>query len=183
MRLIQPCIPDEQLGLLAYADYTDPEHVHVTVPELPTDWKGNRITASMLMDKSTLRPHAAFLTNEKVADNELLSAHGVLTYLGDRKQYMISSEAKVADPDGIVAPFLTLSTTDCIVEGEGPVNFARRKTQASFYSYGSATVGISRDKTTTTSPPSSASPSRWPPRSSTPWPPTSRTSCVSPPWA
>lgn len=145
VRLIQPCIPDAQLGLLAYADYTDPEHVHVTVPELPTDWKGNRITASVLMDKSTLRPHAAFLTNEKVADNELLSAHGILTYLGDRKQYMIGSEAKVGDPDGIVEPYLALSTEDCIVEGEGPVNFARRKTQASFYSYGSATVGISSD--------------------------------------
>ena len=145
VRLIQPCIPDAQLGLLAYADYTDPDHVHVVVPELPTDWKGNRITASVLMDKSTLRPHAAFLTNEKVADNELLSAHGILTYLGDRKQYMIGSEAKVSDPDGIVEPYLALSTTDCTVEGEGPVNFARRRTQASFYSYGSATVGISSD--------------------------------------
>lgn len=145
VRLIQPCIPEAQLGLLAYADYTDPEHVHVTVPELPTDWKGNRITASVIMDKSTLRPHAAFLTNEKVADNELLTAHGVLTYLGDRKQYMIGSEAKVSDPDGIVEPYLSLSTEDCLVEGEGPMNFARRKTQASFYSYGSVTVGISSD--------------------------------------
>lgn len=142
VRLIQPCIPEAQLGLLAYADYTDPEHVHVTVPEQPTDWKGNRITASILMDKSTLRPHAAFLTNEKVADNELLSAHGVLTYLGDRKQYMIGSEEKVNSPDDFVSPFLALSTDECTVEGEGPVNFARRRTQASFYAYGSASVGL-----------------------------------------
>ncbi len=142
VRLIQPCIPEAQLGLLAYANYTDPEHVHITVPEQPTDWKGKRITASILMDKSTLRPHAAFLTNEKVADNELLSAHGVLTYLGERKQYMIGTEEKVNDPDGFVSPYLALSTDDCILEGEGPVNFARRKTQASFFSYGSASVGI-----------------------------------------
>ena len=145
VRLIQPCIPEAQLGLLAYADYTDPDHVHITVPEQPTDWKGHRITASILMDKNTLRPHAAFLTNEKVADNELLSAHGILTYLGDRKQYMIGSEEKVNDPDGFVSPYLALSTTDCIVEGEGPVNFARKRTQATFYSYGSASVGISND--------------------------------------
>ena len=142
VRLIQPCIPQAQLGLLAYAAYTDPDHVHVTVPEQPTDWRGNRITASVLMDKSTLRPHAAFLTNEKVADNELLSAHGVLTYLGDSKEYMIASPQKVSDPDGIVAPYLTLSTTDCTVGGEGPINFARRRTQASFYGYGTANVGI-----------------------------------------
>ena len=144
VRLIQPCIPEAQLGLLAYADYTDPEHVHITVPEQPTDWKGRRITASILLDKNTLRPHAAFLTNEKVADNELLSAHGILTYLGDRKQYMIGSEKKINDPDGTVAPYLTLSTADCIVEGEGPVNFPLRRTQASFYGYGTAAVGIQR---------------------------------------
>ena len=142
VRLVQPCIPQEQLGLLAYADYTDPEHVHVTVPEQPTDWKGNRITASILMDKSTLRPHAAFLTNEKVADNELLSAHGILTFLGDRRQYMIGSEEKVSSPDDFVSPYLALSIDECTVEGEGPVNFARRRTQASFYAYGSASVGI-----------------------------------------
>lgn len=146
VRLIQPCIPSDQLGLLAYADYTDPEHIHVVVPELPTDWKGHRITASIVMDKSNLKPHAAFLTNEKVADNELLSAHGVLTYLGGSKQYMISSAEKVADPDAIVAPYLSLSTDNCIVEGEGMVNFAMRRTQASFYAYGTAQVGLKDDR-------------------------------------
>lgn len=142
VRLIQPCIPDAQLGLLAYADYTDPDHVHITVPEQPTDWKGHRITASILLDKNTLRPHAAFLTNEKVADNELLSAHGILTYLGDQKQYMIGSEKKVSDPDGTVEPYLSLSTTDCTVEGEGIINFPLRRTPAAFYGYGTASVGI-----------------------------------------
>jgi len=142
VRLIQPCIPAEQLGLLAYADYTDPEHIHVVVPELPTDWKGHRITASIVMDKNDLKPHAAFLTNEKVADNELLSAHGVLTYLGGSKQYMIASAEKVSDPDAVVAPYLSLSTDDCIVEGEGLVDFTLRRTQASFYAYGTAQVGL-----------------------------------------
>lgn len=142
VRLLQPCIPKEQLGLLAYSGYTDPDHVHVSVPEEATDWKGRRIATSILLDKNTLRPHAAFLTAEKVADNELLSAHGVLTYLADRQQYMIGSERKVANPDAVVEPFLTLSTSDCNVEGEGPINLALRKTQATFYAYGTASTGI-----------------------------------------
>ncbi len=142
VRLIQPCIPQEQVALLAYAGYTDPEHIHVTVPKEPTDWKGKRITASILMDKSTLRPHAAFLTNEKVSDNELLAAHGVLTYFGESNEYMIASEEKVADPDNIADPYLSLSTDNCLLEGEGPMNFARKKTQATFYSYGTASMGI-----------------------------------------
>lgn len=142
VRLVQPCIPQEQLALLAYSDYTDPEHVHVTVPEQPTDWRGNRLTASIMMDKNTLRPTASFLTKEKNTEGELLSAHGVLTYLGDRQQYMIASEQKVANPDAVVAPYLALSTDDCIVEGEGPMTFNLRRTQASFFTYGTASVGI-----------------------------------------
>lgn len=146
VRLIQPCIPDAQLGLLAYADYTDPEHIHVTVPEQPTDWKGNRITASILRNIKTLQPQAAFLTNEKVNDNELLKAHGVLTYLGDHKQYMVASEKKVNDPDNIVEPYLTLSTTGCTVEGEGPVTFFPTDgTPVKIFAYGTASVGIQDD--------------------------------------
>ena len=142
VRLVQPCIPQEQLGLLAYADYTDPEHVHVTVPEQPVDWQGKALTASVMMDKNTLRPTASFLTAGGTREGELLAAHGVLTYLGDRQQYMIASEEKVSNPDGVVAPYLTLSTDDCTVEGEGPMTFDMRRTQASFFAYGTASVGI-----------------------------------------
>jgi hypothetical protein len=144
VRLLQQCIPMEQMGLLAYSDYTDPEHIHVAVPKLPTDWKGKRLTASILLERHTLQPHAAFLTTEKATDNELLSAHGVLTYLGDSKMYMIASEEKVSDPDMIVEPYLSMSTEDCVVEGEGPVNLCLKRTQASFYAYGTASVGIQR---------------------------------------
>jgi len=148
VRMLQSCIGRNQLGLLAYADYTDPEHIHIPVPELATDWHGRRIATGILMDKSTLQPLTAFLTDDKVADNELLGTHGVLTYLGDRRQYMIASEEKVSNPDGVTAPYLALSTADCNVEGEGLVNFAMRRTQASFYAYGTASLstGTSTDQ-------------------------------------
>ena len=145
VRLLQPCIPKEQLGLLAYADYTDPEHIHVSVPEEAADWHGRRIATSILLDKNSLRMRPAFLTADKVEGNELLSAHGVLTYFGDRKQYMIASEEKVSNPDAVVEPYLAMSTTDCNVEGEGHINLALRRTQASFYAYGTASVGIQDD--------------------------------------
>lgn len=152
VHLLQPCIPADQLGLLAYADYTDPEHVRVIVPEQPVDWKGNRLTASVLMDRNTLRPQASFLTRKHTDDCELLPAHGVLTYLGDRQMYMIGSPEKVADPDGVVSPYLALSTDDCHMEGEGPMSFALRPSQASFYAYGSANINLNNsddDKLTT----------------------------------
>ena len=144
VRLLQTCIPREQTGLLAYTGYTDPDDIHITVPELPTDWRGKRITASILLDKSTLKPTAAFLTNERAADNELLGAHGVLAYLPDSRTYIIGSEEKVDDPEAVTEPYLALSTDGCTVEGEGPVNLSLKRTQANFYAYGSASVGIQR---------------------------------------
>lgn len=140
IHLLQSCIGRNQLGLLAYSDYTDPEHVHIPVPELATDWHGNRIATGILMDKSTMQPTPAFLTSDVVSDNLMLGGQGVLTYLSDRRQYMIASEEKVANPDGVTAPYLALNTGDCTVEGEGPVSLAMRRTQASFYAYGSASV-------------------------------------------
>lgn len=59
---------------------------------------------------------------------------------------MIGSEEKVAAPDAVVAPYLAMNTSDCSVEGEGPINFALKRTHASFYAYGSAKVGISTSR-------------------------------------
>ena len=145
--LLHHCVPQEQMGLLAYADYTDPDSIHVTVPELPTDWRGKRISAAILVDKTTLEPRPAFLTNERAADNELLSAHGVLTFHNTSQEYMIGSEEKVVDPEAVVEPYLSLSTATCRVSGEGPMDFTLKRTQADFYTYGMADIGI-RDNAT-----------------------------------
>lgn len=142
VRLLQECLPVSELGLLAYADYTDPTSVRVTVPELPTDWRGNRITASILMDKVTLEPHSAFLTKERPADNELLGASGVLTYSKVRNQYLIGSEAKVAEPEEVAGPYLSMNLSDCTVDGEGPINFALKRTQCDLFCYGMTHVDI-----------------------------------------
>lgn len=142
VRLLQECIPQEQMGLLAYAAYTDLDSVHVEVPELPTDWKGKRISAAILLDKVSLEPHAAFLTNERSSDNELLTAHGLLTYQAGGRRYMIASEEKLDNPESVVEPFMSMRTVDCTVEGEGLMDFTLKRTQATFYTYGTAMVGI-----------------------------------------
>ena len=148
VRLIHSCTPASQLGLLAYSSYLDPRHILVSVPELPTDWKGNRITASILFEKSMLKPYPAFLTNERAADNELMSAHGYLYYDNDAHTYMIASREKIADPDNVVSQYLTLDTKTCTVTGEGPVNFNQRENFVRIFSYGLGEVNSKRDDDT-----------------------------------
>ena len=59
---------------------------------------------------------------------------------------MIASEEKIANPEAVVEPYLSLNTNDCKVEGEGPMDFTLKRTQAQFYTYGTATVGIKDNK-------------------------------------
>ena len=147
IRLVHRCNEASQLGLLAYADYLNPKQILISVPEIPTDWKGNRITASILFDKATFQPIQAFLTNNRAADNELLGAHGFLTYISDKHQYMIASAEKIADPETVVSPYLTLNTETCQLDGEGPLNFNVKQNLVSLFSYGTASFNEKRNET------------------------------------
>lgn len=138
VRLINQCISADQLGLLAYASYLDPKNIRIPVPEIPTDWKGNRITASILLDKSSLEPHPAFLTNERAADNELMGASGFLFFNSDSSTYMIASDSKLNDPDAVVERYLTLNTQNCTMTGEGPINFNVKENYVKLFCYGTA---------------------------------------------
>ena len=141
VRLLHNCHTNAELGLLAYSDYLNPKQILVTVPEIPTDWKGNRITASILFNKLDMRPYAAFLTQERAADNELMGAHGYVTYDSKTHEYMIASAEKIADPDNVIDKYLTLNTQTCEMKGEGPISFEVKQNHVSLFSYGMTTLG------------------------------------------
>ena len=145
VRLLHKCATNAELGLLAYSSYLDPKQILVSVPEIPTDWKGNRITASMLFNKLDMKPYAAFLTQERAADNELMGAYGYVTYDNDKHQYMIATAEKIQDPDNVVDKYLTLNTETCEMTAEGPINFNVKQNYVNLFSYGMATLGGSKE--------------------------------------
>ena len=148
VRLLHKCKTDHEVGLLAYADYTDPEDIRVSVPEIPTDWKGERITSSILMHPTTMMPYPAFLTKERAADNELMHAWGQLSYDNKTKTYMIASAKKQEDPEEVVDRYLKLNTESCLVTGEGPVNFNMKEGLTHIFAYGEAGVSTRGDQFT-----------------------------------
>ena len=145
VRLLHKCPTNAELGLLAYSSYLDPKQILVSVPEIPTDWKGNRITASMLFNKLDMKPYAAFLTQERAADNELMGAYGYVTYDNDNHQYMIASAEKIQDPENVVDKYLTLNTETCEMTAEGPINFNVKQNYVNVFNYGTATLGGAKD--------------------------------------
>lgn len=145
VRLLHKCPTNAELGLLAYSSYLDPKQILVSVPEIPTDWKGNRITASMLFNKLDMKPYAAFLTQERAADNELMGAYGYVTYDNDNHQYMIASAEKIQDPENVVDKYLTLNTETCEMTSEGPINFNVKQNYVNVFNYGTATLGGAKE--------------------------------------
>lgn len=145
VRLLHKCPTNAELGLLAYSSYLDPKQILVSVPEIPTDWKGNRITASMLFNKLDMKPYAAFLTQERAADNELMGAYGYVTYDNDNHQYMIASAEKIQDPENVVDKYLTLNTETCEMTAEGPINFNVKQNYVNVFNYGTATLGGAKE--------------------------------------
>lgn len=121
VRLLHKCAPADQLGLLAYANYLDPEDIRVEVPETPVDWKGQPISASLRMSNVGLKPVSGFLTKDQ-SGLSLLSGHGLLHYDAASSTYTLTSQERLDDPE-YVDRFLKLSVEDCVIEGEGPIGF------------------------------------------------------------
>ena len=134
VRLIHKCAPIDQLGLLAYADYLDPDDIRVTVPEKPVDWKGQPICASISMSQTGLKPASAFLT-KSLGGIDLISSYGLLNYDVDNSTYTITSQDKLDDNE-FVDRYLKMNTENCVVEGEGPMNFGLSEGPVSIKAFG-----------------------------------------------
>lgn len=146
VRLLNRCISVDDLGLLAYADYCDPDDIRVVVPENPVDWKGNPILVGIHLANDNLKPSPAFLTKPQPG-TELLSSFGLLSYDPQKRAYTITSAAKLDDED-LVERYVTLNTDACTIEGEGPINFVPNKGPASIFAFGNAYVDPADDRAT-----------------------------------
>ena len=144
VRLLHECTPIEQLGLLAYADYLDPDNIRVVVPQTPVDWQGNPINTGIRLDGENLKPVPAFLTKQQPG-TELIASSGLLYHDNTAGTYTITSQRKLDDPDE-VDRYVTLHTDDCTLDGEGPITFGTTPPPASLYAYGKIHLDPSDEK-------------------------------------
>lgn len=134
VRLLHKCAPSDQLALLAYSDYLDPENIRVVVPENPVDWKGKAISAAVAMGTPGLQPSSAFLLRQ-TGVSPLMSSHGLLHFDEGAGSYTITSQEKLDDPE-FIDRYLTLNTESCVIDGEGPITFGSMLQPAGVQAYG-----------------------------------------------
>ena len=131
---------DGKLGFMKFKDRVDPKAIVIPVAEIPTDLNGKRMTASILFSKTNLEPYSSFLTLDKAADNDLLTAAGYLAYNKVRKEYRIGSEAKVENPIEETGQYLALKTESCDVVGQGELNFHLKQNFVKLFTYGDVAI-------------------------------------------
>ena len=114
---------EEVLPFTRFSATIDPKSIYIPIAELPVDVNGERVTASILFDKTTLSPYAAFLTSDRAADNEFIGVSGLLTYDKSKKSYKIGSMEKLEDPEYATGSYLVMEKDNCNVSGEGKIKF------------------------------------------------------------
>ncbi len=117
----------ESLAWTKFQAVIVPDSIYIPIPEVPSEFNGQRVTASILFDKKDLRPYAAFLTQDKAVDNEFISANGYLTFNKKTNEYRIGGFEKIRNPEEGSGNMLTLNQTTCDVKADGKLKFEFRQ--------------------------------------------------------
>jgi hypothetical protein len=109
-----------------FKSYIDPKNVMITLSEKPRDVNDNIVYSGSFMNMDSIHIYPAFLSQQKSwTDVGLINAGGVLWYNKAKGRYQISSPEKIADP-AINGNMVALDRNQCILSGEGKLNFGSR---------------------------------------------------------
>ncbi|MDR1847998.1 MAG: hypothetical protein LBR17_07800 [Bacteroidales bacterium] len=137
-----------ETGWLKFKANFNPQAIYIPIPEAPVDINGNRLTASILFNKSNLIPNTAFISSETEADNVIVKAMGLLTYDKTSNEYRISTQEKLEDFDNVNADYLSLNRRTCTAKGKGAIGFGFNNGLVRMDNYGTITTKTKEDGNT-----------------------------------
>jgi hypothetical protein len=109
-----------------FKSFIDPKNVMITLSEKPRDATDNIVYSGSFMNLDSIHFYPAFLSQQKSwTDIGLISAGGVLWFNKAKNRYQISSPEKIADP-AVNGNMVALDRNQCILSGEGKLNFGSR---------------------------------------------------------
>ncbi|MDR0789753.1 MAG: hypothetical protein LBO06_03040 [Bacteroidales bacterium] len=135
----------EANGWLKFKANFDPAAIYIPIPEAPVDINGDRLTASILFDKSNLTPKIAFIASDKEADNVIIKGQGFLTFDKNANEYRIASREKLEDYDNETSDFLSLNRRSCAAQGKGSIGLGFNDGIVKMDNYGTITVRNNND--------------------------------------
>jgi hypothetical protein len=124
----------------------DPEDVRIPIAAPVTD-NGTVISACIAQSSDSVGIYASFLKpKQRSADKEIVAATGELTFDKASKEYKIASREKL-EKFSLPGNYLSLSDNNCMVYGEGKIDFAPDFGQLKMETAGSVINNLNNDST------------------------------------
>jgi hypothetical protein len=132
---------------LKFESEVNPGDIYIPISEKPIDATGKPIATSMMVTTDSTHFYSAFLSPKQSSnDPAVLPANGFLFYDKVSKEYRISNKEKLVERS-LPGNYLSLSTTQCKVYGEGKVDLGGDFGQLKIESVGSAIHYLIPDST------------------------------------
>jgi hypothetical protein len=104
----------------------DPLNIMIPVGDKPRDHNDNPVFSGSFISADSLQIYPAFLSAQKSwADIGIVTANGFLYYDKLKSTYIIASEDKIADRS-IAGNMVALDRNNCVLSGEGAINFGAK---------------------------------------------------------
>ncbi|HEX7415463.1 MAG TPA: hypothetical protein VF411_15590, partial [Bacteroidia bacterium] len=131
---------------LKFEGEINPKEILIPIPKDAEDVNGNAIGSGIIYSPDTNRVYSAFLSpsNLNKNDKNVLVADGFLGFDKEKKEYQISSKEKLIERS-LPGNYLSLGTTNCLIYGEGKLDFDADLGQVKVTAAGSVTHNTIND--------------------------------------
>ena len=135
-----------QKNWIRFTGEINPMNVNIPISSPVTD-AGDKLSASISQTADSTGIYAAFLTpKQRSTDLEIINASGLLYYNKITEKFCITTKEKLEKP-GAAGNFLSLDDKNCIVYGEGKVDFGSDLGQMELKTVGNVTNNLNNDST------------------------------------
>ena len=120
-KIVHPCSRVRK-SYLKFAGDINPKDILIPIPEDSKDMFGNQVVNAVMYALDTTAIYSGFLSPKSSrADKKIISASGFLTFDKESGEYQISNKEKLIEQN-LPGNYLSLSTKDCVVYGEGKMD-------------------------------------------------------------
>jgi hypothetical protein len=131
---------------IKFKSQVDPKNVMIPVPEKPRDMNDNLVFSGSFVNLDSAHIYPAFLSPQKsYSDVALISADGYLYFEKEKGRYIIASGEKLADRS-LNGNMITFDKNNCIMSGEGAINFGANFDHLKMLSAGTVVQNIDSGK-------------------------------------
>ncbi|MBT6685162.1 MAG: hypothetical protein HN704_14805 [Bacteroidetes bacterium] len=130
---------------IKFSEEIDPNNILIPIAEKPKDRSGTKLYAGLMLNKDSAHIYSSFMNKPKRAnDLKILNTSGYLYYDNINEEYQISNKEKLEEFN-LPGNFLSLNKKNCVIYGEGELDFGLYFGQMKVNPMGSITHDLVKD--------------------------------------